>query len=86
MSNRESNLGVRVGDTIIHCNGQFVIVDIRRDEGIEGVSLYIHAADPATVKRNETKSIEAEEIGGKITELIKKLTDRGIGGFGDIGK
>ena len=37
----EKNLGVRVGDQIIHKNCEFVIVDIRCDEGVEGAELFI---------------------------------------------
>ena len=87
MTSRDSNLGVRVGDNIIHCNSGFTIVDIRREEMPEGMRIVIVAIDPDMADREQRKQIEGEQIGNKITELVKKLADKGlegidIGGFG----
>jgi hypothetical protein len=83
MNDREKNLGIRVGDTIIHCNGMFTIVDIKREEGPEGMRLYIIAVDPDMADKEQRRNIEGEQIGSKITELVKKLAEKGLGGMED---
>lgn len=85
MTDREKNLGVRVGDNIIHCNGVFTIVNINREETPEGMRIAIVAIDPDMADREQQKHIEQDQIGEKITELVKKLADKGLGGL-DLGK
>jgi Na+-translocating ferredoxin:NAD+ oxidoreductase RnfC subunit len=86
MVDREKNLGVRVGDSIIHCNGEFTIVDIKREETSEGMKIWIVAIDPDMADREQQKQIAQDQIGERITELIKKLAEKGIGGLGDFGR
>lgn len=82
MTDREKNLGVRVGDSIIHCNGEFTIVNIQREETPEGMRLYIVAIDPDMADKEQRRQIEGEQIGNKITELVKKVAEKGLGGLG----
>lgn len=82
MTDREKNLGVRVGDTIIHRNCEFVIVGITREETPEGMRIVIVAIDPDMADKEQQKQIEGEQIGNKITELVKNLADKGLDGMG----
>jgi hypothetical protein len=82
MTDREKNLGVRVGDPIIHCNREFTILDIRVDESVDGLRLFINAADKDYANREHMKSVEMGQISGQVTELIKKITEKGLGGVG----
>lgn len=82
---REKNLGVRVGDSIIHCNAEFTIIDIRRDENMEGIRLFIHAIDPDAADKEQQKAISMDQTGQQIMELVKKITEKGLGGIGGMG-
>jgi hypothetical protein len=85
-SSREKNIGLRVGDTVIHCNDEFVIIDIRREENSEGIRLSVYAADPDQASKRQEEQIKQDQIIDKGTELIRKITEKGLGGLGDIGR
>jgi len=84
MTDREKNLGLRVGDTVIHCNREFTIVDIRCDENSEGMRLYVHAIDPDQADKEQRKNITQNHITQQVTELVRKLADKGLGGIGGV--
>lgn len=81
---REKNLGLRVGDTIIHCNETFTIVNIQRNETSEGKHIVISAVDPEMADKGQQRQIIHDQVGDKIMELMKKLADKGLGGLTDI--
>jgi hypothetical protein len=81
MTDRENNLGVQVGHSIIHCNREFTIVDIRCDESSEGMMLYIHAVDPDYADREQRKHISVDQTWQQIMELVKRITEKGLGGM-----
>ena len=85
MTNREGNIGVRVGDSIVHCNREFTIIDIRVDESIEGLTLFVRGADKDLANKEHMKSVEMGHITSQVTELVKKLTEKGLGGLGEFG-
>lgn len=78
---RKDNLGVRVRDSIIHCNREFTIIDIRVDEDVDGMVLYIKAVDLNMANRDESRLNEINEMGTKMMNLIKKMTEKGLGGL-----
>lgn len=81
MMDREKNLGVRVGDSIIHCNRQFTIVHIQCEEQVEGMVLSIRAYDPDMANKIHQKTITAEQTGNQIMDMIRKMTEGGPGGL-----
>lgn len=83
---RESNLGLRIGDTVVHCNDQFVIVDIRREETVDGMKIFIMGTDPDVADKVQRKDIEYNALMEKMTGLLKGLADRGLGGLEGFGK
>lgn len=83
---REVSMGLRIGDTIIHCNDEFVIVDIRREERSEGLQLSVFACDSEQANKKQQDDISRDQIMSKVEELIKKVAEKGLGGLGDIGR
>lgn len=79
---RENNLGVRVGDLIIHCNDTFVIVDIRRQEESDGLKLIVICTDAEQADKRQREQITQDQVFSKVTDLIQKLTEHGLGGAG----
>lgn len=82
MIDREKNLGVRVGDTIIHCNREFTIVNINCEEQVEGMVLALRAFDPEMALREQQKAITVDQTKNQVMEMIKKITESGPGGIG----
>jgi hypothetical protein len=87
MNDREKNLGVRIGDTIIHKNCEFIIVDIRCDEGMDGAELIIRAFDPHKADVEQQKRMKMEQTSNNFLDMFKKLSEGGgaeglIRGFG----
>ena len=83
---RETNLGLRVGDTVIHCNDSFTIVDVRRQEEVDGMKLVIIATDSDQANKLHQDQITHSQLFEKMTELFNRLADKGLGGLEDIGK
>jgi hypothetical protein len=79
---RDKSIGLRVGDTIIHANDEFTIIDIRREEKSGGLSLYIAAVDADKANEMQQEEIKHQQIGNSFTELIRKFTEKGLGGMG----
>jgi hypothetical protein len=82
MSEKEKNLGVRVGDTIIHCNRSFTIVNIQCEEQVEGMVLAVRAYDPDMASKIHQKTIVAEQTGNQVMDMIRKITEGGPGNMG----
>lgn len=84
MTDREKNLGVRVGDNIIHCNRTFTIMNISCEEQAEGMVLSLRAFDPDMANREQQKAISMEQTQHQIVEMLKKVTGEGgpLGGIG----
>lgn len=82
---REKSLGLRVGDMIIHCNDEFVIIDIRREERSEGLQLSVYACDAEQANKKQQDDIARDQVMDKVGELIKKVTEKGLGGLGGLG-
>lgn len=85
-SSREQNLGLRIGDTIIHCNDEFVVVDIKREEKSDGMQIVIYAVDPDQASKVQEEQIKSDQMMTGIMDIARKVMDKGIGGLGDIGK
>lgn len=85
-ANRQQSMGCRVGDTVIHCNDEFTIIDIRREESPEGMKLVIYCADPEQANKMQVDNIGHNQMYDQVMELMKKITDKGLGGLGDLGK
>lgn len=83
MTDREKNIGVRVGDTIVHCNRVFTIVDINCEEHVEGMVFTLRAFDPDMANREQQKAISMDQTKNQVLEMIKKMTEGG--GHGGIG-
>ena len=73
----EKNLGVRVGDSIIHKNCEFVIVDIRCDEGMDGAELFIRAFDPNKADIEQQKKMKMDQTSNNFLDMLKKLSEGG---------
>lgn len=78
---REKNLGVRVGDTIIHKNLEYIIMDIRCNEGLDGGELIINAIDPNKADMEQQKKIKMDQTASNFLDLIKKISEGPLGGF-----
>lgn len=81
------NLGIRVGDSIIHKNYEYVIVDIRCDEVMEGAELLIRAFDPHKADVEQQKRMKIDQTAGNLLDMFKKISEGGgpegiIGRFG----
>lgn len=82
MSNEQRPMGLRVGDTLIHCERVFTIVNINCEEHVDGMVLQIRAFDPDMANREQQKAINAEQAKDQMIEMIKKMTEGGPGGIG----
>lgn len=81
----QDRIEIRVGDTIIHCNDEFVIVDMRREETSEGMRLLVQAADGDTASRLQEERIKHEQMMDKGTNLLKDIADKMQKGLEDLG-
>jgi hypothetical protein len=81
-NNREDNLGIRVGDNIIHCNREFTIVNINCEEQVDGMVLTLRAFDPDMALREQQKAITVDQTKNQVMEMIRKITEGGPGGIG----
>lgn len=77
---REQNLGVRIRDSIIHCNREFTITHIHVWESSEGMKLSIEAGDLIAVNKEETKKVEMDDVTQKMMEMLRKLFEGGYPG------
>jgi len=84
MTDRENNLGVRVGDSIVHCNRIFTIVNIGCEEQVEGMVLSIRAFDPDMATREQEKAIKVEQTHNQVVDMLRKITGEG-GPLGSVG-
>lgn len=84
MNSREDNLGIRVGDSIIHCNRIFTIVNIGCEEQVEGMVLSLRAFDPDMATREQEKAIKVEQTQNQVVDMLKKITGEG-GALGNAG-
>lgn len=84
MTERNDNIGIRTGDTIIHCNRQFTIVNIMCEEHVDGMVLSIRAFDPDMANREQQKAINMDQTKDQVMNMIKKMAEGGGGtlGFG----
>lgn len=89
-ASREHSLGLRIGDTLIHANDEFTIIDIRREENAEGMRLSIYAADPDQASKLQELTIKHDQLSEQGTDLLSQLAEKlrkGIkgGSMGDMG-
>lgn len=77
-------MNIKIGDRLGHGGEEFVIVDIRHDEHIEGKSLMIRALDPAMANEEQEKQIKMEQTGKNMIDLLRKLTEGGGFNIGGI--
>jgi GH35 family endo-1,4-beta-xylanase len=91
MADCEKNLGVRIGDTIIHKNLQYTIVNIECQEIVEGSTLLIRALDTDMALREQQKNMSndrsrdsIDQTRDQVLDMIKKITKDGgdISGIG----
>lgn len=80
MADRNGNIGIRTGDTIIHCNRQFTIVHICIEECMDGMVLMVRAFDPEMADREQQKAISVDQTKNRVLDIIKKMTEGGGGG------
>ena len=55
---KTKNEGIQVGGPIVHKSCEYVIVDIRCDEGMDGAELIIRAFDPHKSRYRTTEENE----------------------------
>ena len=81
---KNENIGIRVGDSIIHCNREFTIVNIACEEHVDGMVLSIRAFDPDMANREQQKAISMDQTKDQVLSMIKKMAEGGGGtmGFG----
>lgn len=77
MTDRERNVGVKVGDSVIHKNCEFVIVDIRCDETMDGSELFIRAYSPDKADAEQQKRMKMEQTSSNFLDMFKKLSEGG---------
>lgn len=73
---------IRIGETIEYGGERFVIVDIRQEQSMGGMTLDVRGYDPDMANREQQKAIKMDQTSNQMLEMIKKLTEGG--GF-DIG-
>jgi hypothetical protein len=78
-------LGIRVGDMIIHKDCNFVIVDIRCDESMEGTVLHIRAFDPSMADTEQQRKIKVDQTSNNFLDMFKKLSEGGKEGGVNLG-
>ena len=84
MRDREKNLGVHIGDSIIHKSCEFVIVEMRCDESMDGTELLIRAYNPDRAAVEQQKKIKVDQTAGNLLDMLRKLSEGG--GEGLMGK
>jgi len=75
---------VKIGETIEHGGEKFVVVDIKHNETMDGMVLYLTAFDPHMADKEQHKAIKIEQTQAQIVDMLKKMTGEGgpLGGIG----
>lgn len=73
---------MKIGAEIEHGNERFIIVDIKHNETMEGMVLYLTAFDTNMANKEQHKQIKMEQTQEGIVDILNKLLKRGgEGGF-----
>jgi translation elongation factor EF-Ts len=79
----DNRMGLKVGDSVIHCDRMFTITNMRCDECAEGIVLHIRACDPDMANREQQSALNVEQTKEQLMETLRKLM--GEGGHGGMG-
>jgi hypothetical protein len=72
---KTKNEGIQVGGPIVHKSCEYVIVDIRCDEGMDGAELIIRAFDPHKADIEQQKRMKMEATSSNFLDMFKKLSE-----------
>ena len=75
---------IKIGCTIEHGGEEFLVVDIKHNETVEGMVLVVTALDKDMASREQQKAIKVEQTQLQVIDLLKKMTGEGgpLGGIG----
>lgn len=76
---------IKIGGTIEHGGQQFVVMDIKHQETMDGAVLYLIAYDPNMADKEQRKAIKMNQTSEQMIDMLKKLTGEG-GPFGGTGE
>jgi hypothetical protein len=75
-------MSIRIGELIAHGGEQFVIVNIKHEQTVNGMILVVTAFDSDMASREQQKAIKVEQTQESVVDLIKKIAEQGGGGLG----
>ena len=76
-------MNVKVGDKVTHGGCDFVIINIKHEEAMEGNGLLIQCVDPETADHIQQNKMKSDQINDNILNTVKKALEKGQqGGFG----
>lgn len=76
-------MNIKVGDKIVHGEHDFVVINIKKEETIEGIGLLIQCTDPETADHIQQNKIKTDKVGEGLLDALRKALDKG--GHGGIG-
>lgn len=76
---------VKTGVVIEFGGEKFQIIDIQRNDTLEGKMLYIRACDPDTADREQQTRMKVGQTTEGVVDLLKNIVDKGKRGGFDMG-
>ena len=74
---------IRIGDKIIHGGKEFVIMNIKHEQTMEGNGLIIQCVDPETADHMQQNKMKANQVGDSLLDMVRtalKKLEKGEGG------
>ena len=74
---------IKIGDKIIHGGKEFVIMNIKHEQTMEGNGLAIQCVDPETADHMQQNKMKADQVGDSLLDMMRtalKRLEKGEGG------
>lgn len=75
-------MNIKVGDKVVHGGQEFVVINIKHEQAMEGNGLLIQCVDPETADHMQQNKMKADQVSQGVIDTLKKLLEKGGGQFG----
>ena len=71
---------IKIGDRIQHGGETFVVTNIRHEQALGGMALFIQAVDPEMADHEQQKQMKVDQVNQNIIETLRRAFEQGGGG------
>ena len=75
-------MNIKVGDRVSHGGHEFVVINVKHEETMEGNGLLIQCVDPETADHMQQNAMKTSQVNDNMLDTLRKLLEKGKGEFG----